>query len=46
MFVALPQAEIDNFEVRTFAVVALVPFGAMFEVVFFLFFSSKSTKLS
>ena len=35
VFVALPQAEIDNFEVRTFAVVAFVPFGVMFEVVFF-----------
>ena len=35
VFVALPQAEIDNFEVRTFDVVAFVPFGAMFEVVFF-----------
>ena len=45
VFVAFPQAEIDNFEVRTFAVVAFVPFGAMFGV-FFLFFSSKSTKLS
>ena len=35
VFVGLPQAEIDNFEVRTFAVVALVPFRAMFEEVFF-----------